>query len=195
MKSTFPLASTLLAATMAVATPALADTLDIHAPQIVMQNQQRSTAEEVQTEAPADTTKDLTTEAPVAKPSVADASESPDGDIVSGGIGEDELAHIQSIQKQYDLKLLITEKNGTFISDVAVHIEDLKGNTIVDTTTEGPILLAKLPTGKYKVRAQRNEEVKETKVSVTKGKLHAIMFGFSNTDERDSGDPRTTPLK
>ncbi|HEU5046738.1 MAG TPA: hypothetical protein VFT64_02740 [Rickettsiales bacterium] len=201
MKGLLPLASTLLTATMLTAVPALADTLDIHAPQIVIQNQKHtSPSEEVQTETPTDTTRDLTTEAPGENASEPVENEAQDNnssvDIVSGGIGDDELAHMKSIQNQYDLKLLITEKNGTFISDVAVHIEDMKGHVLADVTAEGPILLANLPTGKYKVRAQRgDDEVKDAKISVVKGKLRAYMFSFKNTDERDSGDPRTTPLK
>ncbi len=116
--------------------------------------------------------------------------------FISGGVGEDEMARIRSLQDQYDLKLLITEKNGVFLSDVHVSIEDRKGNTILETDTQGPVLLINLPDGKYTVKATRHDgETKITHVTVKQGKLHAYQVAFSSTDERVSGDAKTTPLK
>lgn len=122
-------------------------------------------------------------------------SKQPEIPLVSGGVGEDDLEHLKSIQNQYDLKLLITEDNGTFLSDVSVHIEDKQGRTVVDTTTDGPILLVKLPTGNYKITATRHDETKNTRINVTSGKLRAYQFRFHNTDPRVSGDPRTVTLQ
>lgn len=116
--------------------------------------------------------------------------------LISGGVGDDDLAHMKSIENQYNIKLLIAEQNGTFLSNVKVHIEDKKGQTVADTTTEGPILLAKLPAGTYKITAtRRNGEVKTFKATVAGKKLRAYSVTFKNTDERDSGDPKTTPLQ
>lgn len=115
--------------------------------------------------------------------------------LISGGVGEEEMSYLKSIQNQYNLKLLITEKNGTFLSDIDVRIEDAKGNVVADTTTEGPVLLAKIPAGKYTVKAKRNDEEKEQKISIGSKGLSAYMINFRDTDVRDSGDPRSTPLK
>jgi hypothetical protein len=137
----------------------------------------------------------LDEEAPASRETSTPANSDADIAVISGGIGE-EMDHLKSIQNQYTLKLLITEENGIFLSDVAVHIEDKQGHPIVDTVTQGPVLLANLPKGTYKVVVRRrNDEVKELKVTVTPGKLHAYQVAFSNTDDRDSGDLKTTPLQ
>ncbi len=135
-----------------------------------------------------DTGQDITADAstPATKSSVP---------ITSGGIGED-MDRLKSVQNQYNLKLLITEKNGIFLSDVAVLIEDKKGHTLANTVTEGPILLAKLAPGTYQIKASRHgEEVKNMKVTVGSGKLNAYQITFRDTDDRISGDPKTVSLK
>lgn len=166
MKTKISLTSVLLAATMLISSPILAaDGSDMP-------------FAEQQTDAPA---------------SQNEAANNPA--LTSGGVGEEEMSRLKSIQNQYNLKLLITERNGTFLSDIDVHIIDSKGNEVAETTTEGPVLLAKLPVGKYKIRAERHEEVKEQKVTVTGKGLSAYLISFRDTTERDSGDPRSTSLK
>jgi hypothetical protein len=116
--------------------------------------------------------------------------------LTTGGIGED-MDRLKSIQKQYNLKLLITEKNGIFLSDAAVRIKDRKGDVIADTTAEGPILLARLTPGTYKIQVFRHGsgEEKDLKVTVVSGRLRACQVTFENTDDRTSGDPKTVSLK
>lgn len=130
-----------------------------------------------------------------AAPATAPLTDYSDIPVISGGIGE-ELDYLKSIQHHYNLKLLITESNGIFLSDVEVHIEDKQGNEVADLVAEGPIVLAKLPAGSYKIKATRHEdEVREIKVFVKAGKLNAYSVAFHNTDPRESGDPKTTSLQ
>ena len=170
MKNKLSLTHLLLAATMLVSTPVFA-------------------ADEDETAAPfAEEHRDAS-----GIPGNASASNTPP--LISGGVGEEDMSHLKAVQGEYNLKFLITEKNGTFLSDIAVHIADLKGHTIVDTTTEGPVLLIKMPAGKYKVTATRHDETSTRKISVGSKGLSAYIINFNNTDERESGDPRSTSLK
>ncbi len=115
--------------------------------------------------------------------------------MISGGVGE-EMDHLKAVENQYNLKLLITEANGTFLSDIGVHIVDKNGGTVLDTVTKGPVLLATLPAGAYTVTATRHDgEVKEVKATTEEKGLKAYQLTFSNTDPKISGDPKTTPLK
>jgi hypothetical protein len=114
--------------------------------------------------------------------------------VITGGVGE-EMDYLRSIQNQYSLKLLIAEKNGIFLSDVAVHVEDSKGNTVIDTVTTGPVLLAKLPPGTYKAVMKLDDYTMEKKFVVKPRILNAYLVSFPAEDERVTGDIRNTPLK
>ncbi len=104
--------------------------------------------------------------------------------MISGGVGDaDEMALSQQ-QNQYNLKLLFTEGNGMYLSDVQVHISDKAGQPVADTVTNGPILLAKLPAGKYKVTAVSEGETKEQKITVGGG-LHTYQFRYPTKDAED----------
>jgi hypothetical protein len=105
--------------------------------------------------------------------------------MVSGGIGEDEENRLSALQKQYNLKLLFTATNGEYLADVSVHVQDTKGNTIVDTVSGGPILLITLPPGSYKVKASEGGQIKEQHVSVaaTGKNLKAYQFRFNAPDQ------------
>jgi len=131
---------------------------------------------------------DITTDAPAA--TASDDSST----YVSGGVGE-EMAYLQSIQNEYSLKFLITEKNGIFLADVEAVITDSKGNSVLDTVTQGPVLLVKLPPGKYKAKFTLDNVVREQKVVVKANMLNAYLISFPEENERMSGLPKTTPLK
>lgn len=74
--------------------------------------------------------------------------------ILTGGVGEDERLQFEELQKDYNLKLVFTGERGMYLSDVQVMIFDEDNNIVVDTLTEGPILLAKLPAGKYEMETR-----------------------------------------
>jgi hypothetical protein len=74
---------------------------------------------------------------------------------ISGGIGQEEIDAINAASKNYNLQLTFAEKNeGGFLSDVKVQIQDARGRTVLQTVSDGPKLLVKLPQGKYKVDAE-----------------------------------------
>lgn len=97
---------------------------------------------------------------------------------ISGGIGDDEFDEIASQKDKYNTKLLFTEANGEYLSDVAVAITDSKGNAVLSIVTEGPVLLVKLKPGTYKVKATEAGRVKESRLSVgAKGRAYQ-QFAF-----------------
>lgn len=96
---------------------------------------------------------------------------------MSGGVGEEELKQINKAAKDYDLKLTFaTAKRGEYLADVNVAIEDSKGNKVLETTSDGPIFLADLPKGTYKVKAEANDKTIEKKVSINgKNKVNSTF--------------------
>lgn len=98
--------------------------------------------------------------------------------VYSGGVGEDDMNYIKSVEHQYDLKLMFTEANGTYLADLPVSINDEKGNTVVSTVTNGPILLVDLPAGTYRIKTEDGGTSREQKLSVTPGSKRIFQFRF-----------------
>ncbi|PSJ16409.1 hypothetical protein [Nitrosomonas supralitoralis] len=76
--------------------------------------------------------------------------------FISGGIGKDESEAILQAGKSWSLMLELTQETGSknqYISDVHILIKDKMGNTVLDTTTEGPYLLVNLAAGSYSLNA------------------------------------------
>lgn len=73
---------------------------------------------------------------------------------VTGGIGLDESTAIKAAEKDFALSLLFAQnKRGEYLSDVKVSIKDKAGKTVLEAVSDGPMLLARLPAGVYKVSA------------------------------------------
>jgi hypothetical protein len=104
--------------------------------------------------------------------------------VISGGVGEHEMDVLKSVENQYTVKLILTEKNGVYLSGVGVKITDAKGATIVDTVTKGPLMLAALPVGAYQITAVSEGESKEQKITVTDKGLKTYQIGFRSVDTR-----------
>src|SRR5215212_7147392 len=66
---------------------------------------------------------------------------------ISGGVGKDEQELADSIGRYgYNLQLVFAEQQtGAYLADVRVRIQDLKGGVVLDTVSDGPMFLAKLP--------------------------------------------------
>lgn len=88
----------------------------------------------------------------------------------SGGVGEEGLSKIKEIEKDYSLKLVFSDKEGSYLADVDVIIADKAGKELVHETTHGPVLLAALPAGKYTITASLDKATQSIKTRIgTKG--------------------------
>jgi len=72
---------------------------------------------------------------------------------ISGGVGEDARQELLAKEKEYNLKIIAAEKSGDYLANVKVVIESARKERLLDTTMEGPILLAKLAPGTYTIKA------------------------------------------
>src|SRR4051812_43480673 len=73
---------------------------------------------------------------------------------VTGGITEDESRALRSQARSWPLTVIFSEGRAReYLADVHVSIKDQSGKELLDVTTEGPILQAKLPEGRYSVTA------------------------------------------
>lgn len=98
--------------------------------------------------------------------------------FVSGGIGYCEAQAMKNASKAYPLELVFVQKtisHESYLAGIPVKITDAKGNLVLDTTTKGPYLLARMPAGKYSVTANLHDEVKTQYMTIAR-KHQRLVF-------------------
>jgi hypothetical protein len=99
---------------------------------------------------------------------------------VSGGVGTSSIDRLDSLAKDFNVKLVFALKSGEYVSDVRVTIADAKGGAVLDATSEGPWLLIKLPAGAYRIVATLGGQAVTRLVSVDTAKLKTIDFRWAS---------------
>ena len=95
---------------------------------------------------------------------------------ISGGTGADERAELLAKEKEYNLKIIAAEKSGDYLANVKVVIESARKEQVLDTTMEGPILLAKLAPGTYTIRATSDGQTLTRTVTIPAQGLRQVDF-------------------
>lgn len=107
------------------------------------------------------------------------------GDItyLSGGIGQGEAQAIKHVAKYYPLELEFLRKakpRDEYLADVKIRIKDVHDKMVLDVTSDGPFLLAKMPTGEYTVSAEHRGRVQQRQVHVTARDHRRIVFEWQS---------------
>lgn len=102
---------------------------------------------------------------------------------VSGGISIDEHDAMKQAAAQYPLAIEMAspgawQGHDPYQANARVEIRDQQGSTVLNTRADGPFLLAKLPPGKYTVRAEINGSTKQRAVDLTSGKHQHLLLEF-----------------
>jgi hypothetical protein len=95
---------------------------------------------------------------------------------VSGGVGDESIDRLNSMRDKFNLKLVFALKSGAYLSDVRTVIADKKGSTLLDTTSDGPWLLTRLPAGNYQVVVSSAGVAKKRQVSVAASGMKTVDF-------------------
>ncbi|MES2354886.1 MAG: carboxypeptidase-like regulatory domain-containing protein [Pseudomonadota bacterium] len=87
---------------------------------------------------------------------------------VSGGVGEEEVQALKNAAKDYDLMVTFASgKTGAYLADVKVDIENAKGKNVLSAVSDGPIFLADLPKGTYRIKAEAEGKTVTRQVQVS----------------------------
>ena len=102
---------------------------------------------------------------------------------VTGGIGKDESDAMKRAASNYSLVIDMSSPGGPsaraqYVADVRVDIRDQQGAMVLSLTTDGPILLANLPPGRYSVSATKNGASQQRDIVVGSGARPRVMFSF-----------------
>ena len=103
------------------------------------------------------------------------------GDVtyLMGGVGKEEAAALRKDEANFPVTLEFlkhAKPHAEYVSNVNVTIKDHEGKTMLNTVADGPLLLAKLPDGKYKISASDNGMSKERNIVVASQKPERIVF-------------------
>jgi hypothetical protein len=99
---------------------------------------------------------------------------------VSGGVGTTSIDRLSSLAGNFNLKLVFAQKSGDYVSDVKVTIANAAGKTLLDTTSEGPWFLTKLPVGNYQIVATFAGNPEKRTIAVGTEKLKTIDFRWDS---------------
>ncbi|TMH20302.1 MAG: carboxypeptidase regulatory-like domain-containing protein [Betaproteobacteria bacterium] len=106
---------------------------------------------------------------------------------ISGGVSSDEADAMKAAAANYPLTLELAvagPQRDPYIADARVEIRDLQGNAVLNTTTEGPFLLVRLPSGTYTLDVEWNGAQKKRTVQVAADKRQHIFLEFPRSAER-----------
>lgn len=103
---------------------------------------------------------------------------------LSGGIGKEEADYINARVRRYDLALYFVEqKTGKYLADVDLEIQDRSGNVVISKMIEGPIFLAKLPRGRYKIVATESGREKQRYTRINGKGVVRLVFHWPSQPE------------
>ena len=86
---------------------------------------------------------------------------------ISGGVGQAEARAMKHEVRNYPLSLVFSAgKDNEYLADIHVVIKDKAGKVVLDNVSSGPIMLIKLPAGRYAVSAVEDGKTLHRTVSV-----------------------------
>ena len=102
---------------------------------------------------------------------------------LSGGIGQSEAQAMEHAAKGYPLELEFVAKakpKDEFLANVKVRITDAHGKLVLNTTANGPFLLAKMRAGKYAISADHNGTVQHRKIEIAAREHRRVVFAWNS---------------
>ena len=85
---------------------------------------------------------------------------------ISGGIGAESQAEMNAVSGQYRLRIVDSLKGGAFVAGVHVKLRSAAGDLVLDTRTEGPILLVNPQPGNYTLISHYEGQTQSRPVTV-----------------------------
>lgn len=105
--------------------------------------------------------------------------------FVTGGIGVEAQERLNSRADDFNLKLVFTLEEGNYIADVDVAVRDSSGRTVIEETADGPLFLAKLPAGQYKISATYDGKTRTRGVRVGEQGLRTAYLRWPSDPSTD----------
>ena len=104
---------------------------------------------------------------------------------ISGGVSLNARDTLRGSESNANLKMVFALNTGNYVSDVQVKVMDSAGRTVIEDTSNGPWLLARLPAGSYTANATYNGHAVTQKFSVGKG-MRTAQFRWPASVEQQA---------
>jgi hypothetical protein len=95
---------------------------------------------------------------------------------VTGGVGEDELEEINAARSGFNVRVLLTEKSGAYVTGVRVVVSEASGTKVLEVESAGPYLLAKLPEGNYRISVIYDGQAQQQDFVAQAGRAQEFVF-------------------
>jgi len=102
---------------------------------------------------------------------------------VSGGVGDEQQTALQNASKQFNLRLTLAAKSGHYMGGAEVRIDDRTGKTLLSTSADGPLFLAKVPPGTYRVHATSEGKTFTRDVTIPQSGHRELVMTWPDTSE------------
>ncbi len=90
--------------------------------------------------------------------------------FISGGASADDRETLQSMAGNYNIRLMFAEQSsGDYLAGVGVTLVDGRGNTVLNTISDGPLFYAHAPAGHYRVTVAINGRSQTRSIDVGAG--------------------------
>ena len=96
--------------------------------------------------------------------------------FVSGGAGTEDRDALRQVENQYNLRLLFATRNGNYLAGIAVTLNDMRGNAVLDTIAEGPIFYAHVPPGRYRLTVSNQGQSQSRDISIGNGAVRQDFY-------------------
>ena len=103
---------------------------------------------------------------------------------VSGGVSLNARDTLRGSESNANIKMVFALNTGNYVSDVQVKVTDSSGKTVIQDTSNGPWLLARLPAGTYTAVASYNGHPVTHKFSVGKSGMRTAQFRWPASVEQ-----------
>ena len=121
----------------------------------------------------------------IAAPAALEVKKAGDIQYVTGGAGDEEQRALrQTAPKDFNLEVTVAVTEGNYLSDVDLALVK-SGTEVLRTKTDGPMFLAKVPPGRYEVRATANGKTQTKTVDVGAERRTSAVFQLGHLEQPD----------
>lgn len=99
--------------------------------------------------------------------------------FVSGGVSLDEREAMRPLTQEDNVQLIFARSDGAYLSDASVDIRNARGQTVLETVTNGPWLFTKLPTGTYTIVATIDGHTQRRVIHVPRFGQAQFLFSWN----------------